>query len=172
MENEKIYLDNAATTSLSAEVLNAMMPVLQTNFGNTSSIHQFGRDAASVVDEGRDVIAETIGAKSNEIYFTSSGSEANSWAIVGLAFANRARGNHIITSKIEHPSVLEACKYLEKNGFDVTYLGVDSHGFINFAEYIRSLKPTTILVSIMTANNEVGSLQPIRAIAATLRRLR
>ena len=167
MENEMIYLDNAATTSLSAEVLNAMMPILQTNFGNTSSIHQFGRNAASVVDESRDIIAETMGAKSNEIYFTSSGSEANSWAIVGLAFANRRKGNHIITSQIEHPSVLEACKYLEKNGFEVTYLGVDSHGFINFAEYIRSLKPTTILVSIMSANNEIGTIQNIKAISQT-----
>lgn len=167
MNNERIYLDNAATTSLSAEVLNAMMPVLQTNYGNPSSIHQFGRNSASLVDESRDTIAETIGAKSNEIYFTSCGSEANSWAIVGLAMANRNKGNHIITSSIEHPSVLEACKYLERNGFDVTYLGVDSHGFVNFAEFIRSLKPTTILVSIMSANNEIGTIQNIKALSQT-----
>jgi len=167
MNNEKIYLDNAATTSINAEVLNAMMPVLQTNYGNASSIHEFGRNSANLVDESRDIIAESIGAKSNEIYFTSCGSEANSWAIVGLAMANRNKGNHIITSKIEHPSVLEACKFLENNGFDVTYLNVDSHGFINFAEYIRSLKQTTILVSIMSANNEIGTIQNIKAISQT-----
>ena len=164
---ERIYLDNAATTNLSAEVLNAMLPVLNNNFGNASSIHSFGRDAASLVDQSRDTIAESINAKSNEIYFTSCGSEANTWALVGIANANRNHGNHIITSKIEHPSVLEACKYLEQNGFEVTYLNVDKHGFINFADYLRAFKPTTVLVSIMAANNELGTIQNLKAIAQT-----
>jgi len=164
---EKIYLDNAATTNLSAEVLNAMLPVLNNNFGNASSIHAFGREASSLVDQSRDTIAESINAKSNEIYFTSCGSEANTWALVGIANANRNHGNHIITSKIEHPSILEACKYLELNGFEVTYLNVDKNGFINFADYLRAFKPTTILVSIMSANNELGTIQNIKAIAQT-----
>lgn len=167
MNNQKIYLDNAATTNLSAEVLNAMMPVLTNNFGNSSSVHSFGSDALNLLNKSREVIAESINAKSNEIYFTSSGSEANSWAIVGIANANRTKGNHIITSKIEHPSVLEACKYLENNGFDVTYLDVDSHGFINFAQYLRAFKSSTILVSIMSANNEIGTIQNIKAISQT-----
>lgn len=164
---EKIYLDNAATTSLSAEVLNAMMPVLTDKYGNSSSIHSFGREASNLIDQSRDIIADSINAKSNEIYFTSSGSEANSWAIIGIANANRAHGNHIITSKIEHPSVLEACRYLENNGFKVTYLDVDKNGFVNFADYLRALSSTTILVTIMSANNEIGTIQNIKALALT-----
>lgn len=164
---EKIYFDNASTTTLSAEVLNAMTPVLTAQYGNPNSIHSFGRETASLVDDARDKIAETINAKSNEIYFTSSGSEANSWALVGIANANRDKGNHIITSKIEHPSVLEACKYLEKNGYEVTYLNVDKNGFIDFADLIRSIKSTTIMVSIMFANNELGTIQNIKAISHT-----
>ncbi|MGN0788033.1 MAG: cysteine desulfurase family protein [Candidatus Onthoplasma sp.] len=168
MENEKIYLDNASTTNLSAEVLSAMMPVLANVNGNPSSIHSFGRIASNYVDESRDTIANAINSSSNEVYFTSSGSEANSWAIVGIAYANRSKGNHIITSKIEHPSILNACKFLEKNGFDVTYLDVDKNGFINFAELLREMKSTTILVSIMSANNEIGTIQNIKAISQTV----
>jgi len=164
---ERIYLDNAATTNLGAEVLNAMLPVLNDNFGNTSSIHSFGKDAEKLVDNSRETIAESINAKSNEIYFTSSGSEANTWAIVGIANANRNHGNHIITSKTEHVSILEACKYLEENGFEVTYLNVDRNGFINFADYLRAFKPSTIMVSISSANNEIGTIQNIKAIAQT-----
>lgn len=164
---DKIYLDNSATTPLNAEVLNAMMPVLTGVYGNPASIHSFGREASSLLDEARDTIAKTINARSNEIYFTASGSEANSWAIVGIANANHSRGNHIITSKIEHPSVLEACKYLERNGFEVTYLDVDSNGFIRFADLLRAIKPGTILISVMFANNEIGTIQNIKAIAQT-----
>ena len=164
---DKIYLDNAATTPLSAEVLNSMMPVFNGVHGNSSSIHSFGREAASLVDSARDTISSTINAKANEIYFTSSGSEANTWAIIGLAFANRNRGNHIITSKIEHPSVLEACKFLEKNGYRVTYLDVDSNGYIRFADLIHAIRANTILISIMAANNEIGTIQNIKAIAQT-----
>lgn len=167
MKKEMIYLDNAATTNISAEVLNAMVNVYNNSYGNSSSIHSLGREASNLVDESRDVIAESINAKANEIYFTGSGSEANSWAIVGLAYANQSKGYHIITSKIEHPSVLEACKYLEHHGFEVTYLNVDRHGFINFAELMGAIKPTTILISIMSANNELGTIQNIKAIAHT-----
>ena len=164
---EKIYLDNASTTNLSAEVLNAMMPALTDNFGNSASVHSFGRSASSLVDQSRDTIANTINAKSNEIYFTSSGSEANTWAIIGIAMANSTKGNHIITSKIEHESVLGACKYLENNGFNVTYLDVDKNGFICFTDLLRAIKPNTILISIMSANNELGTIQNIKAISHT-----
>lgn len=167
MENERIYLDNAATTSLSAEVLNAMTPIMTSVYGNSSSLHSFGREASNYVDESRDAIAQAINAKSNEIYFTASGSEANSWALIGIAMANRSKGNHIITTKIEHPSVLEACKFLQRDGFRVTYLNVDKNGFVNFAEYLGALRADTILVSIMSANNELGTIQNIKAIAQT-----
>ena len=164
---ERIYLDNASTTNLGAEVLNAMLPVMNNTFGNTSSIHSYGKDALSLVEQSRQTIAETINAKSTEIYFTGSGSEANTWAIVGIANANRNKGNHIITTVIEHPSVLEACRYLEDEGFDVTYLDVDKNGFVNFAEYLRAFKPNTVLVSIMAANNELGTIQNLKALAQT-----
>ncbi len=164
---EKIYLDNASTTMISAEVLNAMMPVLTDNYGNSSSVHSFGRATASLVDNSRDIIAQSINAKSNEIYFTSSGSEANTWAIVGIAMANSNKGNHIITTKIEHESVLGACRYLEQNGFNVTYLDVDKNGFVVFTELLKAIKPSTILISIMSANNELGTIQNLKAIAYT-----
>ena len=158
---------DAATTNLGAEALNAMLPILTSEYGNASSIHSFGRSASKLVAESRETIANTINAKANEIYFTSSGSEANSWAITGIAEANRIKGNHIITSKIEHPSVLEECKHLENNGYEVTYLDVDRNGFVNFVELLRAIKPTTILISIMSANNELGTIQNIKAIAQT-----
>ncbi len=164
---EKIYLDNASTTVLSAEVLNAMMPAMTEVYGNSASLHFFGRDAAALVDESRDKIAESINAKSNEIYFTSSGSEANTWAIIGIAMANRARGNHIITTKIEHQSTLEACKYLERNGFKVTYLDVDQNGFIRFTDLFSKMDSNTILLSFCGANNEIGTIQNLKAIAET-----
>lgn len=167
MSKEKIYLDNASTTNISAEVLNAMLPVLTNNFGNSASNHSFGYESAKLVDSARALIAEAINAKTNEVYFTSSGSEANSWALVGIANANRNKGNHIIVSKIEHSSVLESCKFLEKEGFEITYLNVDSHGFINFAELLRAIKSRTILISIMSANNEIGTIQNIKAISQT-----
>ena len=167
MGTDKIYLDNAATTNIGPEVLNAMMNVYNNVYGNSSSLHSFGREASNMVDDSRDTIAKLIGAKSNEIYFTGSGSEANNWAIIGLAYANQGKGYHIITSKIEHPSVLEACKYLESNGFEVTYLDVDRHGFVNFAQLLGAIKPTTILISIMSANNELGTIQNLKAIAHT-----
>lgn len=167
MENKVIYFDNASTTSLGAEVLKAMMPAFNDVYGNSSSVHALGRKASNLVDESRDSIAKDINASSNEIYFTSSGSEANTWAIIGIAYANLGKGNHIITSKIEHESVLNACKYLENNGFEVTYLDVDKNGFICFTDYLRAIKINTILVSIMAANNEIGTIQNIKAISQT-----
>ena len=167
MNKESIFLDNASTTNLSAEVLNSMLPVMTNSFGNSMSNHSFGQEASNLIENARNIVAESINAKSNEIYFTSSGSEANSWAIVGIANANRNKGNHVVVSSIEHPSILKACKYLEKEGFEVTYLNVDRNGFINFAELLRSLKANTILVSIIAANNEIGTIQNIKAISST-----
>lgn len=167
MEKQRIFLDNASTTNLSAEVLNEMIPVLTNVYGNTMSNHSFGNDALKLVENARDIIAESINAKRNEIYFTSSGSEANSWAIAGIANANRNKGNHIIVSSIEHQSVLNTCKFLEKDGFEVTYLDVDKNGFINFAELLRMIKSNTILISIISANNEIGTIQNIKAISQT-----
>ena len=166
MKNE-IYFDNASTTKISGEVLNAMMPVLTDVYGNSSSVHAIGRRANKYLDEARDQIAKSLNVKSTEIYFTSGGTEANNWAIIGLAMANRNKGNHIITSKIEHHSVLEACAYLEQNGFNVTYLDFDHYGFINFAQFLGALTGDTILISIMSANNEIGTIQNIKAIAQT-----
>lgn len=163
----EIYFDNASTTKMSAEVLQAMMPVMTECYGNSNSVHEIGRDANKYIDDARDTIAKTLNVSPSEIYFTSGGTEANNWAIIGIAMANRNKGNHIITSKFEHHSVLDACAFLEKNGFKVTYLDVDKNGFINFAQYLGAITPQTILVSIMSANNEVGTIQNIKAIAQT-----
>ncbi len=167
MENRRVYFDYAATTYLCNEALREMMPIFNINFGNSSSIHSFGRDAIKVVDNARDKIAAAIGAKSSEIYFTSGGTEANNWAIKELARANRHKGNHIITSSIEHHSVLDSCKQLEKEGFKVTYLKVDSTGLVSLADLYHAITKDTILISIMTANNEVGTIQHLNAIAQT-----
>lgn len=163
---KKVYCDYAATTFVSSEVLAEMMPCFNAVFGNPNSLHSFGREAVALVDKSRDRVAKAIGAlKSSEIYFTSGGTEANNWAIKGLARANREKGNHIITSAIEHESVLEACRQLEAEGFEVTYLPVDSKGLISITDLIHHLKETTVLVSVMSANNEVGTIQNIKTIA-------
>ncbi|MGN1227013.1 MAG: cysteine desulfurase family protein [Christensenellales bacterium] len=167
MENRKVYLDNASTTYVGNEALREMMPVFSNIYGNPSSLHSFGRDAVNLLDQARDRVAKAIGAKSSEIYFTSGGTEANNLAIKGLAYANRYKGNHIITSCIEHSSVLEACRQLEKEGFQVTYLKVDANGLINFADLLHYINSQTILISIMTANNEIGTIQHMQAIAET-----
>lgn len=165
---KRVYLDNAATTYVSGEVLNEMLPCFNAVYGNSSSLHSFGREAQNIVDRARDRVAKAINAeKSNEIYFTGSGTEANNWAIKGLARANRAKGNHIIVSSIEHDSVLEACKELEKEGFEVTYLSVDETGLVSLAELLHYIKPETILISVMSVNNEVGTIQNIKAFAKT-----
>ena len=163
----KVYLDSAATTYVGVEAMNEMMPCFNILYGNSSSLHSFGREATRVVDIARDRVAHAINAKSNEIYFTSGGTEANNWAIKGIAHANSFKGRHIITSAIEHESILESCRQLEKEGFEVTYIGVDSNGLVSLADILHYIRKDTILISIMAANNEVGTIQNIKAIAQT-----
>lgn len=163
--NKRIYLDYSATTPMKKEVLDEMMPYFTEKYGNASSIHYFGREAKSAIDRSRDTIAKAIGADSKEIFFTGGGSEADNWAIKGIALANKEKGNHIITSKIEHHAVLHVCEYLEKNGFEVTYLDVDEYGMVDLEQLKESITDKTILVSIMYVNNEIGTIQPIKEIA-------
>lgn len=158
------YFDHAATTKMSKEVLDAMMPYLTDYYGNASSVYSIGRKSREAVEAAREQVAAAIGAKSKEIYFTAGGSESDNTIIKGVAKAKKSKGNHIITSKIEHPAVLETCKQLEKEGFEVTYLDVDSKGVVDIEQLKASIKPETILISIMFANNEIGTIQPIKEI--------
>ena len=169
MMDRKVYLDSASTTYVGVEALQEMLPVFDTVYGNANNVHSFGRSANELLDKARDRVAKAIGAKASEIYFTSGGTESNNFAIRGLAYANMHKGNHIITSEIEHASVLETCKELEKEGFIVTYLPVDKYGVVSLAKLMHHLTPNTILVSIMTANNEVGTIEHINAIAKTVK---
>lgn len=162
---EKIrYFDHAATTNTREEVLKEMIPYFTLNFGNPSSIYSIGRKSRKAVEDARDKVANAIGANAKEIYFTSCGSESDNLAIKGVAYANRTKGNHIITTKIEHPAVLHTCEHLEKEGFRVTYLNVDSEGLISLEELEKSITDQTVLISIMFANNEIGTIQPIKEI--------
>lgn len=164
MNMKSIYLDNSATTYTDPEVLKEMLPYFTEVFGNASSQHAFGREALKAVDKARQQVAKAIGCKPNEVYFTSGGTESDNWAIKGIALAHQNKGKHIITSCIEHPAVIKTCKALEKQGFEVTYLKVDNEGFISLDELEKSIREDTILISIMTANNEVGTIEPIRKI--------
>lgn len=161
-----IYLDNAATTRMRQEAADAMIPYFMENYGNASAIYSFGAKNKQAVTEARDTIAASIGAKSNEIYFTAGGSESDNWALKATAEAYKAKGNHIITTKIEHHAVLHTCEWLEKQGFEVTYLDVDEFGMVSPESLKAAIRPTTILISIMFANNEIGTIEPIKELGA------
>ncbi|MGE7759138.1 cysteine desulfurase family protein [Peribacillus sp. NPDC097895] len=166
---ERIYLDHAATSPMHPNVIDRMMTVMSHDFGNPSSIHAFGREARHVLDEARSSIATSIGAGRNEIIFTSGGTEADNMAILGVANANKEKGKHIITTEIEHHAVLHTCQFLEKSGFEVTYLPVNEAGLISIDDLRAALRDDTILVSVMYGNNEVGTIQPIAEIGQLLK---
>lgn len=159
-----IYLDNAATTSVSEEVFEAMKPYFCEQYSNPSAVYSFAGQSMKAVDEARARIAELIGAQPNEIYFTAGGSESDNWAIKAAAEANVKKGKHIITSTIEHHAVLHTCQYLEKQGFEVTYVNVDAYGVVKLDELKAAIRPDTILITIMAANNEIGTIQPLKEI--------
>ncbi|MCM8819605.1 MAG: cysteine desulfurase NifS [Candidatus Omnitrophica bacterium] len=166
---KKIYLDHNATTPTHPEVVKAMLPYYEEVFGNASSIHKFGQEAKKAIDEAREKVAEFISAKPEEIVFTSGGTEANNFAIKGVAYSNQERGKHIITSSVEHHAVLNPCGYLEKKGFKVTYLPVDKYGLVDPEDVKKAITKETILVTIMHANNEVGTIQPIAEIGKIIK---
>lgn len=167
--NKPIYMDYAATTYTKPEVLEEMIPYFTTFYGNPSSVYSISRDTKKALDKARFRVAKAINADPSEIYFTGGGSEADNWAIKGIAFAHQNKGNHIITTKIEHHAVLHACEYLEKHGFEVTYLDANEEGVISLEELKAAMKENTVLVTIMMANNEIGSIQPIKEIGEVCR---
>lgn len=164
-----LYLDNAATTKTAPEVVEAMLPYFTEKFGNPSSVYTFAAGNKEVINQQRDRIAQTLGAKSNEIYFTAGGSEADNWALKATAEAYQEKGNHIITTKIEHHAILHTAEYLEKKGFEVTYLDVDEDGKVRLDELKAAIRPETILISVMYANNEIGTIEPIKEIGEIAR---
>ena len=164
-----IYLDNAATTRTAPEVVDAMLPYFTEKYGNPSSVYGFAAENKEVISRQRRVIAEVLGAKENEIYFTAGGTESDNWALTATAEAYASKGKHIITSRIEHHAILHTCEYLEKRGYEVTYLDVDENGLVDPKKVEEALRPDTILISIMTANNEIGTIQPIREIGEIAR---
>lgn len=164
MSEQRIYVDHSATTPLKREVLDVMLPYLTENFGNASTVYAEGRTAKKAISVAREQVAGAIGAAAKEIFFTGSGTEADNWAVRGAAFANRAKGNHIITSAVEHHAVLHTCMALEKEGFEVTYLPVDEYGMVSAQAVKDAITDKTVLVSIMTANNEIGTIMPIEEI--------
>jgi cysteine desulfurase len=165
-----IYMDHSATTPAKKEVVDAMIPYFTTHFGNPSSIYGIARESKKAIDTARAQVANVIGAEPDEIYFTSGGSESDNWAIKGVAFANRKRGNHIITTSIEHHAVMHTCQFLKKEGFDVTYLPVDTYGLVDPAVLEKAITDKTILISIMYANNEIGTIEPIAELGAIARK--
>lgn len=166
---EKLYMDNAAGTPMHPQVIDAIIPFLKEGYGNPSNIHQFGRFTSDAIRSARESVANLINAKANEIIFTSSGTEANNFAIKGISAANKKKGNHIITSAIEHFSVLNPLKSLEKSGYEITCLPVDKYGLVSPDDVKNAIKPTTILVSILFANGEIGTIEPIREISAVVK---
>jgi len=161
---KRIYLDHASTTPVDLGVVEVMRPFLSENFGNASSLHSFGREAKQALERSREVITGKLNANPEEIIFTSGGTESNNLALKGVAFANRDRGKHIVTSKIEHDCILNSCRWLEKEGFEVTYLDVDREGFISLEELENSIRKDTILASIIHGNNEIGTIQNLEGI--------
>lgn len=161
---QRRYFDYAATTPLDKEVLAEMIPHLENDFGNPSSVYSYGREARRIIDDAREKVAKALGADAKEIFFTSGGTESDNWAIIGTAYAQKKKGNHIITTAIEHHAVLHTCKYLEKQGFEVTYLPVDEFGLVDPKQVKEAIKDSTILISVMFANNEIGTIQPIAEI--------
>ena len=162
----RVYLDNAATTAVDERVLESMLPYMTETYGNASSLHCFGRDAAAAVDEARAKIASIFNAKPQEIYITSGGTESDNWALRGVAHANVKTGKHIITTAVEHPAVMQTCKQLEREGFEITYLPTGSDGRISLDDLEKAMRDDTVLVSVMFANNETGAIQPIKEIGA------
>lgn len=162
----QVYLDNSATTPIKGDVLKEMLPFLTENYGNASSLYTPGLIARRALDEAREKVATLINAKPNEVYFTGCGSESDNWVLKGVASALKNKGNHIITTVTEHPAMLRTCEYLEKNGYEVTYLGIDDQGRLKTEELEAAIKETTILVSIMMVNNEIGTIHPIKELAA------
>lgn len=170
-ETEKTYyFDNAATTRISKEVLDSMMPYLTKEYGNPSSIYSLGRESRDAVENARAQVAKSLNCESKNIFFTGSGSESDNWAIKGVAFANKDKGRHIVTSSIEHHAVLHSCQYLERQGFEVTYLPVKGNGIVDVDELKEAIRKNTILISVMYANNEVGAIQPIKEIGELARK--
>lgn len=164
-----IYLDNAATTRTSPQVVKAMLPYFTEKYGNASSIYQMGAESKQAITRSRDIIAESLHAKPEEIYFTSGGSESDNWALIAAAESYGEKGKHIITSKIEHHAILHTCQYLEKRGYEITYLDVDEDGMIKLEDLKKAIRPDTILISVMYANNEIGTIQPIAEIGRIAR---
>ena len=165
----RIYMDNAATTRVTEPVLEAMMPCLTAVYGNPSSVHAYGREARRLLDEARTKVATALNAQPHEIYFTGCGTESDNWAVRGSAYALRSKGNHIITSAIEHHAILHTCAQLEREGFRVTYLPVDEYGQVNVRDVENAITSETILISVMTANNEIGTIEPASEIGALAR---
>ena len=163
---DRIYLDNAATTAVSQPVMEAMLPYYMQVYGNPSSIHSTGRDAKKAVERARRQVASALGCSAQEIYFTAGGSESDNWALKGAAFAHQEKGKHIITTQIEHHAILHTCQWLEAQGWRVTYLPVDADGFVTAQQVENALRPDTVLVSVMAANNEIGTLEPVAEIGA------
>lgn len=164
-----VYLDNAATTKVAKEVVQEMLPFFEEFYGNPSSVYGFAEEAKMAVDTSRQTIAVAIGAKPEEIYFTAGGSESDNWALIGIAESYRNKGKHIITSTIEHHAILHSCKYLEKQGFEISYVNVDEDGVVKLDELKAAIRPDTILISIMAANNEIGTVEPLKEIGAIAR---